>query len=115
MLIKDCLERVSEKEQIKVVVFEGNKESFYAWFEYTSKKEVPYLFKLEFNYDALSEQTTIHLVLDSLKKEYSAVVDKILGAIQHHYKTQLGITLSLSVEKTYRKKEVLLDLLSLRK
>ena len=84
MLIKECLEYVPEKDQLKVVVFEGEKEAFYGWFEYISKKGVTYLFKLELECDMINKKVDVQLVLDGIKKEYSSIVEKVLRSIKRN-------------------------------
>lgn len=115
MLITECLETVSEKDQIKVVVFDGDIEMFYGWFEYTSKKGVAYLFKVELVCDLDNKVVRVHLILDGVKKEYTSIVQNIVTSLKTYYEKECNAPISFSVEKTYRKKEILLELLSLKK
>lgn len=115
MLIEECLELLSEKDQVKVVVFEGNKEMFYGWFEYTSKKGVSYLFKVELTCDMVNKAVRVHLILDGVKKEYTSIVQTIVNSLKTYYEKEQGTLISFSIEKTYQKKEVLFELLSLKK
>lgn len=115
MLIKKCLEELPEKDQIKIVVFDGNKEMFYGWFEYTSKKGIAYLFKIELEYNPKEKRVHVQLILDGIKKEYSSIVQNVMNALKLYYENEYGTPISFLVEKTYRKKEVLFELLSLKK
>lgn len=114
MLIKDCLELVPEKEQLKVIVFEGNKNMFFTWLEYTSKKDASYLFKIEWSYNETTKKADIHLILDSVKKDYSSIVKQVVRGIECYYEKEYGSSIHLLIKKTYRKKETLLDLLFLK-
>lgn len=112
MLIKEIIKNSKFKDELKIVVFEGDPNKFYGWFEYRNKN-VQYNFKITLEMIE-KDKISLNLILDGVRKEYRNLIQDIISSIQIFYNEKNGIDIKYNIEKKYLKKEALLDLLCLK-